>query len=38
MHEKLGFNNMWTENFQKYKLDFEKPEEPEVKLPASAGS
>ena len=32
MHEKLGFNNMWTENFQKYKLDFEKPEEPEIKI------
>ena len=37
MHEKLGFNNMWTENFQKYKLDFEKPEEPEIKLPTSIG-
>ena len=24
---KLGFNRMWTENFQKYKLDLEKAEE-----------
>ena len=29
---KLGFNSTWTENFQKYKLDFEKVEEPEIKL------
>ena len=35
---KLGFNNMWTENFQMYKLNLEKAEEPEVKLPASIGS
>ena len=27
-----------TGNFQMYKLDLEKAEEPEVKLPASAGS
>ena len=26
------------ENFQMYKLDLEKAEEPEIKLPASAGS
>ena len=26
---KLGFRNMWTENFQMYKLDLEKAEEPE---------
>ena len=25
-------------NFQKFKLDFEKAEEPEIKLPTSAGS
>ena len=35
---KLGFNNMWTENFQMYKLGLEKAEEPEIKLPASVGS
>ena len=35
---KLGFNNMWTKNFQMYKLDLEKAEEPEVKLPTSVGS
>ena len=29
---------MWTENFQMYKLDFEKTKEPEIKLPTSAGS
>ena len=28
---------MWTENFQKYKLDLEKAEEPEIKLPTSNG-
>ena len=26
---------MWTENFQIYKLDFKKAEEPEIKLPTS---
>ena len=35
---KLGFNNMWTEKFQRLKLDLEKPEEPEIKLPISTGS
>ena len=35
---KLGFNSMWTENFQIYKLDLEKAEESEIKLPTSAGS
>ena len=35
---KLGFNNMWTENFHMYKLDLEKTEEPETKLLTSAGS
>ena len=29
---------MWTENFQMFKLDLEKAEEPEIKLPISAGS
>ena len=28
----------WPENFQMYKLDLEKAEEPEIKLPRSAGS
>ena len=28
---------MWTKKFQKYKLDLEKAEEPEIKLPASIG-
>ena len=32
------FNNTWTVNFQKLKLVLEKAEEPEIKLPASAGS
>ena len=35
---KPGFNNMWTVNFQMFKLVFEKAEEPEIKLPTSAGS
>ena len=34
---KLGFNSMWTKNFQMFKLDLEKAEEPEIKLPTSAG-
>ena len=29
---------MWTKLFQMYKLDLEKAEEPEIKLPTSAGS
>ena len=29
---------MWTENFQMFKLDLEKAEEPDIKLPISAGS
>ena len=29
---------MWTENFQMFKLDLEKAEEPEIKFPISAGS
>ena len=35
---KPGFNSMWTENFQMFKLDLENAEEPEIKLPASAAS
>ena len=34
----LGFRSMWTENFQMYKLDLEKAEEPEFKLPTYTGS
>ena len=35
---KLGFNSMWTKNFQMFKLDLETAEEPEIKLPTSIGS
>ena len=35
---KLGFNSTCTENFQMYKLDLEKAQEPEIKLPTSIGS
>ena len=35
---KPGFNNTWTVNFQMSKLDWENAEEPEIKLPTSAGS
>ena len=35
---KLGFSSTWTENFQMYKLDLEKAEEPETKLPTCTGS
>ena len=35
---KPGFSNMWTMNFQMFKLVLEKAEEPEIKLPTSAGS
>ena len=28
---------MWTENFQMFKLDLEKAEEPDIKLPTSVG-
>ena len=35
---KLGFSSTWTENFQIFKLDLEKPEEPEIKLPTYVGS
>ena len=35
---KLGFNSMWTVNFQMLKLVLEKAEEPEIKLATSTGS
>jgi len=35
---KPGFSNMWTVNFLMFKLVLEKTEEPEIKLPTSAGS
>ena len=35
---KLGFSSTWTENFQRYKLGFEKAEGPEIKLPTFARS
>ena len=35
---KLPFNSMRTENFQMYKLDLEKAEESEIKVPTSVGS
>ena len=35
---KPGISNMWTMNFQMFKLDLEKAEEPETKLPTSSGS
>ena len=31
---KPGFNSMWIVNFQMFKLDLAKAEEPEIKLPA----
>ena len=34
----LGFSSTRTKNFQIYKLDLEKAEEPEVKLQTSTGS
>ena len=35
---KPGFSNMWTVNLEMFKLVFKKAEEPEIKLPTSAGS
>ena len=35
---KARLQQMWTMNFQMSKLDLEKAEEPEIKLPISAGS
>ena len=34
---KLGFNSTWTKKFQIFKLDLEKADEPEIKLPTSVG-
>ena len=34
---KLGFNSMWTKNFQMYKLDFEEAEKSEIKSATSTG-
>ena len=33
-----GFNSTWTENFQMYKPDLEKAEEPDITLSTSTGS
>ena len=35
---KPGINSTWTTNFQMFKLDLEKAEEPEIKLPTFVGS
>ena len=35
---KPGFSSTWTVNFQMFKLILERAEEPETKLPTSAGS
>ena len=35
---KPHFSNTWTMNFQMFRLVLEKAEEPEIKLPTSAGS
>ena len=35
---KPSINSTWTVNFQMFKLDLEKAEEPEIKLPISVGS
>ena len=35
---KHGFDSMWTENFQMFKLDLEKSEEPEIKFLTSIES
>ena len=37
-HSRASFSDMWTVNFQMFKLDLEKAEKPEIKLPTSAGS
>ena len=34
---KPGFNSTWTLNFHMFKLDLEKAEEPEIKLPTTVG-
>ena len=33
-----GFNSMWTVKFQMFKLDLEKAEESEIKLPTTTVS
>ena len=38
MLQAIVFYRTQTENFQIYKLDLEKAEEPEIKLPTSSGS
>ena len=35
---KASFSNMWTANFQMFKMILEKTDEPEIKLPISTGS
>ena len=35
---KLGFNSTWIMNFQIFKLELEKADEAEIKLPTSTGS
>ena len=35
---KTGFNSIWTVTFQMFKLDLDKAEQPEIKLPTSIGS
>ena len=35
---KPGFNSTWTMNFQVFRLNVEKAEEPEIKLPTPVGS
>ena len=35
---KPAFNSTWTMNFRMFKLDLEKSEEPDIKLPTSIGS
>ena len=35
---KSSFNITWTKNLEMFKLYLEKAEEPEIKLPTSAGS
>ena len=34
----LGFNSMWTKNFQMFKLDFKKAEQSEIKSTTSIRS
>ena len=35
---KPGFSSTWTMKFQMFKLDLEKAEEPDIKLPTPVGS